>query len=120
MANDIRMGWCGETELKRIWGKVEQIRQKQASKPKNSPLPAENFKMPKVNLKISLLEQNYKEEGYVRCHDVLLENIPERALHPCHNCGANTRIIVMQKRIGDIIYGIVIKHCDKCGREIQI
>jgi NTP pyrophosphatase (non-canonical NTP hydrolase) len=30
---------AGETELKRIWTKVEAIRAKQAAKPKHSPLP---------------------------------------------------------------------------------
>lgn len=30
---------CGEVELSRIWTKVEQIRAKQAAKPKHSPLP---------------------------------------------------------------------------------
>lgn len=30
---------CGEDELARVWGKVEQIREKQRTKPKASPLP---------------------------------------------------------------------------------
>ncbi|MEP3668952.1 MAG: hypothetical protein ABJN42_19690, partial [Roseibium sp.] len=30
----------GETELARVWTKVEKIRKKQAAKPKHSPLPA--------------------------------------------------------------------------------
>lgn len=33
------MDKCAETELARIWTKVDQIRAKQASKPKHSPLP---------------------------------------------------------------------------------
>jgi hypothetical protein len=39
LANGLDMHECGETELARIWTKVEQIRAKQAAKPKNSPLP---------------------------------------------------------------------------------
>lgn len=39
LANDMDMHWNGEVELKRIWTKVEQIRAKQAAKPKFSPLP---------------------------------------------------------------------------------
>jgi hypothetical protein len=35
------MEGCAETELTRIHGKIEQIRAKQAAKPKHSPLPAE-------------------------------------------------------------------------------
>ena len=39
LANDLDMHACGETELARIWTKVEAIRAKQAAKPKHSPLP---------------------------------------------------------------------------------
>lgn len=39
LANDMDMEECGEVELKRIWTKVDQIREKQANKPKHSPLP---------------------------------------------------------------------------------
>ncbi|MES2287527.1 MAG: hypothetical protein V4547_17665 [Bacteroidota bacterium] len=38
-ATEIDMTKCGEVELKRIWEKMEQIRLKQESKPKHSPLP---------------------------------------------------------------------------------
>ena len=39
LANGLDMHANGETELARIWTKVEAIRAKQASKPKHSPLP---------------------------------------------------------------------------------
>ncbi|WP_244097751.1 hypothetical protein [Burkholderia anthina] len=39
LANDLDMHAAGETELARVWTKVEQIRAKQAAKPKHSPLP---------------------------------------------------------------------------------
>lgn len=39
LANELDMHECGETELARIWTKVEAIRAKQAAKPKHSPLP---------------------------------------------------------------------------------
>lgn len=38
-AAEIHMEHAGELELARIWTKVEQIRAKQAAKPKHSPLP---------------------------------------------------------------------------------
>ncbi len=38
-AQSLDMDDCGEVELTRIWTKIEQIRAKQASKPKHSPLP---------------------------------------------------------------------------------
>ena len=39
LANNLDMHDNGETELKRIWTKVPQIREKQRTKPKSSPLP---------------------------------------------------------------------------------
>lgn len=39
LASDEDMHKAGETELARVWTKVEQIRAKQAAKPKHSPLP---------------------------------------------------------------------------------
>jgi hypothetical protein len=39
LAQQLDMHACGETELARVWTKVEQIRAKQAAKPKHSPLP---------------------------------------------------------------------------------
>jgi len=39
LANGFDMHTAGETELSRVWTKVEQIRAKQAAKPKCSPLP---------------------------------------------------------------------------------
>lgn len=38
-AHGMSMELAGETELKRVHGKIEQIREKQANKPKHSPLP---------------------------------------------------------------------------------
>jgi hypothetical protein len=40
LANALDLHQCGETELARIWTKVDAIRAKQAAKPKHSPLPA--------------------------------------------------------------------------------
>jgi hypothetical protein len=40
LAHDADMHAAGETELARIWTKVEAIRTKQAARPKHSPLPA--------------------------------------------------------------------------------
>lgn len=39
LANDLDMHKAGEAELSRVWGKIEKIREKQAAKPKGSPLP---------------------------------------------------------------------------------
>lgn len=41
LANMLDMHEAAETELSRIWGKIPQIRAKQAAKPKHGPLPEE-------------------------------------------------------------------------------
>lgn len=46
LANDFDMMQCGETELARIWTKIDKIREKQASKPKHSPLPQNSDSFP--------------------------------------------------------------------------
>lgn len=33
--------WCGETEIDRVWAKVDKIRAKQAVKPRFGPLPGQ-------------------------------------------------------------------------------
>lgn len=38
-AHDLNLSDCARTELTRIHGKISQIREKQANKPKHSPLP---------------------------------------------------------------------------------
>jgi NTP pyrophosphatase (non-canonical NTP hydrolase) len=39
LANGFDMHRAGETELERVWTKIDAIRAKQAAKPKHSPLP---------------------------------------------------------------------------------
>lgn len=39
LANGLDMDAAGAIELERVWGKIDQIRRKQAAKPKDSPLP---------------------------------------------------------------------------------
>lgn len=52
LAADLDINGCGEIELHRIWGKIDDIRQKQANKPKHSPLPAETNTLEADCLKI--------------------------------------------------------------------
>lgn len=51
LAHGIDMHAAGETELARIWTKVEQIRAKQAAKPTGSalPIPTENFSATEID-----------------------------------------------------------------------
>ena len=41
LAHGLNMHTAGETELERVWTKVEKIRAKHAAKPKGSALPQE-------------------------------------------------------------------------------
>jgi len=45
----IDMAEAAETELERVWTKVEQIRAKQAAKPKHSPLPGPSTPTPSTD-----------------------------------------------------------------------
>lgn len=47
LAQGLDMHASGYIELARVWTKVEQIRAKQAAKPRNSPLPAEQVSLSK-------------------------------------------------------------------------
>lgn len=40
LASDLNMHSAAEGELSRIWGKMDEIRAKRATKPRNSPLPS--------------------------------------------------------------------------------
>lgn len=45
IANDLCMHEAAETELARIWTKIDAIRAKQATKPKHSPLPGSTIEV---------------------------------------------------------------------------
>lgn len=47
LANGFDMHGAGETELARVWTKIDKIRAKQAAKPKHSPLPVASPSPPK-------------------------------------------------------------------------
>jgi hypothetical protein len=49
LAANMDMDSCAEKELARIWTKVDQIRAKQAAKPKHSPLPQASATTPRSN-----------------------------------------------------------------------
>lgn len=48
LAHNIDMHLCGDVELNRIWTKVAAIREKQRTKPKNSPLPQGQDRVPEM------------------------------------------------------------------------
>jgi hypothetical protein len=62
LANNLNMHDAGFEELARVWTKIDVIREKQKLKPKNSPLPEDNFSNI-VKLKGSLKDYNLNEYG---------------------------------------------------------
>jgi hypothetical protein len=81
LAHGVDMHAAGETELARIWTKVEAIRAKQAAKPKHSPLPAAPTAPPAQQQEDARDAARYCKEGesLVQCierhraeHDALL------------------------------------------------
>lgn len=66
LAADMDMHECGETELARVWTKVEKIRAKQAAKPKHSPLPQHVTTRPTVaEAEAQGLSRQLRQLGYL-------------------------------------------------------
>lgn len=70
-AHNVGMLVCGETELSRVWEKIETIRAKQAAKPAGSPLPVAVPDKAKRSSRteLSTAEVNHLRRlvGWVRC-----------------------------------------------------
>ncbi|WP_249183276.1 hypothetical protein [Burkholderia cenocepacia] len=79
LANDLDMHAAGETELARVWTKVEQIRAKHAAKPRHSPLPGpsatEHCQCPACRT------------GVIHASDCAVHNAPALPRGAC-DCGA--------------------------------
>lgn len=75
LAQGFDMHECGETELSRVWGKIEVIRAKQAAKPKHSPLPehaAASLQPPSPQSEVTasgIIDQYEPHEGCAICPD---------------------------------------------------
>lgn len=79
LANDFDMMQCGETELARIWTKIDKIREKQAAKPKHSPLP-QSFASPGQGSVEGKIIQFTEQE--LHDHDVEIIGKAMRELNP--------------------------------------
>lgn len=78
-AHGIDMHEAGRVELARVWTKVDQIRAKQASKPKGSPLPqhvAIEVKPGRVDLTDAEKDRILAEEVCMACGDLLMPGDP--------------------------------------------
>jgi len=79
-ARGVDMMACAESELKRIWLKIDKIREKQANKPKHSPLPQHpTFSIPKLNhVKVvdHLIKQ--RDAAYAAGTDAALASVQSR------------------------------------------
>lgn len=61
LAQDLEMHAAGETELARIWTKVEAIRAKQAAKPKHSPLPVARTQPVATHAAMDILMERFRQ-----------------------------------------------------------
>lgn len=84
LANGIDMNECGEIELKRIWTKVDKIREKQANKPKHSPLPS---------------TPNQSDEGrpeYIDLQDQVRNHIKQQKLFDWHEALSENEMVYLE------------------------
>jgi hypothetical protein len=87
LAHELDMHEAGETELARIWTKVEKIRAKQAAKPKHSPLPVAHpgeTAEPVLEEIAAERRRQIEVEGYDARHD----DQPHVAKRLCHAAAA--------------------------------
>ena len=94
LANGLNMHEAGEIELKRIWTKVEQIRAKQAAKPRGSALPIaqqsaqaavpEGWKLVPIEPTREMvrgglrsLHENDRDESAILCYRYMLNAAPD-------------------------------------------
>lgn len=69
LAHGFDMHAAGETELTRIWTKVETIRAKQAAKPKYSPLPVAHEAAPDIQRTLRRVLKGAAEMGWIGDHE---------------------------------------------------
>jgi len=80
LANGLNMHEAAEIELARIWTKVEQIRAKQAAKPKHSPLPVAH----PCQVSPSEFDHDFEHKDYSFNHEYGTEQI---IYAECKRCG---------------------------------
>lgn len=78
-ANSIDMEAAGENELARVWTKIEQIRQKQAAKPKHSALPGRSSRA--ADRRCDHPESEFYADGVCDCGQQQCADTPY-----CHAC----------------------------------
>lgn len=92
-AIELSMTDAGETELKRIWTKVDKIREKQAAKPKHSPLPEHVVKSPTAedvwNFAVKSVKTVYEYTATDKNREALLSDLKRKFFKstPSNNTG---------------------------------
>lgn len=79
LANGLDMHDAAETELARIWTKVEAIRAKQAAKPKHSPLPEHAESTPQRSMSREEVNRDALIETLKRIDDGVYASLDDRA-----------------------------------------
>jgi hypothetical protein len=93
LAQNLDMEKAGETELARVWTKVDTIRQKQASKPENSPLPMAHDFVEKFDI---LTSDITTDKAFISLQNTLRHHGVE--MHPDDIRGLAQDILVIGKQ----------------------
>ena len=89
LAHGIDMHAAAETELARVWTKVEQIRAKQANKPKGSALPQYVAEFDTDQIRRDEREELAEAEKWILQHPA-----PHSPDHACRHCVPHSDILV--------------------------
>lgn len=98
--------YCSEAELSRVWTKIEQIRAKQAAKPKYSPLPAN---APETSA--PLVKRHSRDCGCLSCHYSKKhpQVKPHHATCGCFECAPRKASIKTCDDLGNQIYALLVR-----------
>lgn len=119
LANGLDMHTAADTELARIWTKVEAIRAKQAAKPKHSPLPESAAPQPPAALpgeQDAALPQHAGIYAWVSGHSAALVLVDKRPT--MHEPGGQLNGSVMQST--KFYSGCAVKDWGRDGRWILL
>lgn len=101
LANDLEMHKAGEDELIRIWTKVDAIREKQANKPKHSPLAAKPVHINDIAVGDSVVFRNGKKGKVSKITDKVIDGINHNS---SDNVTGKARIIVDFPNGGTVLH----------------
>lgn len=111
-SHGIDMHACALTEVARVWTKIEQIRAKQAGKPKHSPLPAQPERR----------KHEQRVIGHANGRQEYLNECVCGKPWPCPDCTQPERRGVACDHLGCTVNAVTGNNwgeCTRCGQRVQ-